>query len=213
MDGSEKGIVELQGIAHNHFQDNGRASFSTDIWTDDATQTAYNVDTMHLIDINFIMHTRVVSYDEFSKSTSHTTAMIHRDFLNSVRPFITCKEENVMVQAADWQEVVKSDAAGNNRGAEGMSSQFEFDLCYCHRISIVINYVLRKQTHQVDGVKQAPIYLFYDESPFVYDTIDALKELVTYMKQMKLDKQLKNKMKQDVATRFDGFHHASVCVR
>jgi NTP pyrophosphatase (non-canonical NTP hydrolase) len=110
----------------------------------------------------------------------------------------------VTVQAADWQVVVKSDAAGNNRGAEGMSSQFELDLCYCHRISIVINYVLQKQTRQVDGVKQAPVYLFYNKSPFVYDTIDASKELVTYMKQTKLNKQLKNKMKQDVATRFDG---------
>ncbi len=99
--------------------------------------------------------------------------------------------------------VVKSDAVGNNRGAEGMSSQFELDLCYCHRISIVINYVLRKQTRQVEGVKQALVYLFYDESPFLYDTIDASKELVTYMKQMKLNKQLKNKMKQDVVTCFD----------
>jgi NTP pyrophosphatase (non-canonical NTP hydrolase) len=85
-----------------------------------------------------------------------------------------------------------------------MSSQFELDLCYCHRISIVINYVLRKQTRQVDGVKQTPVYLFYDESPFVYDTIDDSKELVMYMKQTKLNKQLKNKMKQNVATRFDG---------
>ncbi|CAK9877738.1 unnamed protein product [Sphagnum jensenii] len=85
-----------------------------------------------------------------------------------------------------------------------MSSQFELDLCYCHHISIIINYVLQKQTCQVDGVKQAHVYLFYDESPFVYDTIDASKELVTYMKQTKLNKQLKNKMKQDVVTRFDG---------
>ncbi|KAH9544754.1 hypothetical protein CY35_12G011900 [Sphagnum magellanicum] len=192
MDRFEKGIVKFQGIAHNHFQDNGRASFSTDIWTDDATQTTYSADTMHLIDVNFIMHAHVVSCDEFSKGTSHTAAAIHRDFLNSVFPFITWKEENVMVQAADWQVVVKSDATGNNRGVEGMSLQFELDLCYCHRISIVINYVLRKQTRQVDG------------SAFVYDMIDASKELVTYMKQTKLNKQLKNKMKQDVATRFDG---------
>ncbi len=63
-----------------------------------------------------------------------------------------------------------------------MSSQFELDLCYCHHISIIIKYVLRKQTCQVDGIKQAPSYLFYDESPFVYDTIHASKELVTYMK-------------------------------
>jgi hypothetical protein len=37
MDHSEKGIVKLQSIAHNRFQDNGRASFSTDIWINDAT--------------------------------------------------------------------------------------------------------------------------------------------------------------------------------
>jgi hypothetical protein len=101
MDRSEKGIVKLQGIAHNHFQDNGRASFSTDIWTNDAMQTAYRADTMHLIDVNFIMHAHVVSCDEFSEGTSHIAAAIHRDFLNSVRPFITWKEENVTVQVTD----------------------------------------------------------------------------------------------------------------
>jgi hypothetical protein len=95
MDCSEK------GIAHNHFQDNGRASLSTDIWTDDATQTAYNADTMHLIDVNFIMHARVVSCDEFSEGTTHTATTIHCDFFNSVRSFITWKEENVTVQATD----------------------------------------------------------------------------------------------------------------
>ncbi len=78
-----------KGIAHNHFQDNGRASFSTDIWTDDATQTAYNADTMHLIDVNFIMHTHVVSCDEFNEGMSHTATVIHRNFLNNVRSFIT----------------------------------------------------------------------------------------------------------------------------
>jgi hypothetical protein len=83
---------------------------------------------MHLIDVNFIMHARVVSCDEVNEGTSHTAAMIHHDFLNSVRPFITWKEENMTVQVVDWQVVVKSDATGNNRGAEGMSSQFELDL-------------------------------------------------------------------------------------
>ncbi|CAK9233214.1 unnamed protein product [Sphagnum troendelagicum] len=72
IDRSEKGIIKLQGIAHNHFQDNGRASYSTDILTDDATQMAYNVDTMHLIDVNFIMHAHIVSCDEFNENTSHT---------------------------------------------------------------------------------------------------------------------------------------------
>ncbi len=101
MDRSEKGIIKLQGIAHNHFQDNGRASFSTDIWTDDATQTAYSANTMHLINVNFIMHARVVSCDEFNEGTSRTATAIHRDFLNSVRPFITWKEENVTIQATN----------------------------------------------------------------------------------------------------------------
>jgi hypothetical protein len=64
---------------------------------DDATQTAYSADTMHLIDVNFIMHARIVSCDEFNEGTSHTAAAIHRDFLNNVRPFITWKEENVTV--------------------------------------------------------------------------------------------------------------------
>jgi hypothetical protein len=100
--------------------------------------------------------------------------------------------------------VVKLDAALNNNGAEGMSLQFELDLCYCHRLSTCINYVLQKQTHVVGGVKQPAAYLFYEESELVFDTIDDAKALVMYMKKTLLNKKLNNKMKQDVATRFDG---------
>ncbi len=49
--------------------------------------------------------------------------------------------------------VVKSDVVSNNNGVEGMSSQFELDLCYCHRLSTCISYVLLKQTRVVSGVK------------------------------------------------------------
>jgi hypothetical protein len=38
----------------------------------------------------------------------------------------------------------------------------------------------------------------------VFDTIDDAKALVTYMKKTFMNKKLNNKMKQDVATRFDG---------
>jgi len=95
----------------------------------------------------------------------------------------------------DWQVVVKSDAASNNNGMEGMSSQFELDLCYCHRMSTCINYVLRKQTHVVGGVKQPAAYLFYEESELIFDTIDDVNELVMYMKKTLLNKKLNNKMK------------------
>jgi hypothetical protein len=100
--------------------------------------------------------------------------------------------------------VVKSDALSNNNRAEGMSLQFELDLCYCHGLSTCINYVLRKQTRMVGGVKQPAAYLFYKESELVFDTIDDAKVLVTYMKKTFLNKKLNNKMKQDVATCFDG---------
>jgi len=99
--------------------------------------------------------------------------------------------------------VVKSDAVPNNNGAEGMSSQFELDLCYCHHLSTCISYVLWKQTCVVGGVKQPVAYLFYEESELVFDTIDDAKALVTYMKKMLMNKKLNNKMKQHVATRFD----------
>jgi hypothetical protein len=80
-----------------------------------------------MINNNWVMHTRVVSCDEFSEGTSHTSPTIHRDFVNSVRLFISWKEDEVMVQVANWQVVVKSDAASNNNRVEGMSSQFELD--------------------------------------------------------------------------------------
>jgi hypothetical protein len=141
------------------------------------------------------MHTHIVSCDEFREGTSHTTPVIHRDFVNNIRPFISWKEDEVTVQVADWQMVVKSDAASNNNKAEGMSSQFELDLCYCHRLSTCISYVLRKQTYVVGGVKQLTAYLFYEESELVFDTIDDAKALVTYMKKTLLNEKLNNKMK------------------
>jgi len=54
-----------------------------------------------MIDDNWVMHVRVVSCDEFSEGTSHTALAIHRDFVNNVRLFISWKEEEVTVQAAD----------------------------------------------------------------------------------------------------------------
>jgi hypothetical protein len=104
----------------------------------------------------------------------------------------------------DWQMVVKSDATSNNNRMEGMSSQFELDLCYCHRLPTCISYVLRKQTRVVGDVKQSATYFFYEESELVFDTIDDAKALVTYMKKMFLNKKLNNKMKQDMVTCFDG---------
>ncbi len=91
----------------------------------------------------------------------------------------------------------------NNNEAEGMSSQFELDLCYCHRLSKCISYVLRQQTRVVGGVKQSATYFFYEKSELVFDTIDDAKVLVTYMKKTLLNKKLNNKMKQDVAMHFD----------
>jgi hypothetical protein len=56
----------------------------------------------------------------------------------------------------------------------------------------------------VGGVKQPAAYFFYEKSELVFDTIDDAKALVTYMKKTHLNKKLNNKMKQDVAMRFDG---------
>ncbi len=53
------------------------------------------------------------------------------------------------------------------------------------------------------GAKPPTTYFFYEESELVFDTIDDAKALVTYMNKMLLNKKLNNKMKQDVATRFD----------
>jgi len=55
----------------------------------------------------------------------------------------------------------------------------------------------------VGSVKQPATYFFYEKSELVFDTIDDAKALVTYMKKTLLNKKLNNKMKQDVAMRFD----------
>jgi hypothetical protein len=42
-----------------------------------------------MIDDNWVMHARIVSCDEFSEGTSHIAPAIHRNFVNSVRLFIS----------------------------------------------------------------------------------------------------------------------------
>jgi hypothetical protein len=54
-----------------------------------------------MIDDNWVMHARVMSCDEFGEGMSHTTPMIHHDFVNNARPFISWKEDEVIVQAAN----------------------------------------------------------------------------------------------------------------
>jgi hypothetical protein len=54
-----------------------------------------------MIDNNWVMHAHVVSCDELNKGTSHTAPMIHRNFVNNVHPFISWKEDEVTLQAAD----------------------------------------------------------------------------------------------------------------
>jgi hypothetical protein len=55
-----------------------------------------------MIDANWVMHARVLSCDEFNEGTSHTVLAIHRDFVNSVRSFISWKEDEVTVLVVDW---------------------------------------------------------------------------------------------------------------
>ncbi len=45
----DKGVLKLQVILRKHFIDNGRIAFSTDIWTNNATQTAYSANTWSTI--------------------------------------------------------------------------------------------------------------------------------------------------------------------
>ncbi len=47
----------------------------------------------------------------------------------------------------------------------------------------------------VGNIKQPAAFLFYEKSELVFDMIDDVKVLVTYMKKMLLNKKLNNKMK------------------
>jgi hypothetical protein len=42
-----------------------------------------------MIDDNWVMHTHVMSCDEFNEGMNHTVPAIHRNFVNNVRPFIS----------------------------------------------------------------------------------------------------------------------------
>jgi len=93
----DKGVLKLHVILRKHFIDNGHVAFSTDIWTDNATHTTYSANTLHMINNNWVMHACVVSCDEFSEGTNHTVLVIHRNFVNNVRPFTSWKEDKVTV--------------------------------------------------------------------------------------------------------------------
>ncbi len=177
------------------------AGCTLDIWTEPLTSIAYMSVTMHYIDAAFKHYARTLQVDQFPE-VSHTAVAILKTFKQCIIPFTG--EFDSMNGPVKEQIRVTTDHASNNCGQDGLPSEFQWNGCADHLISTCVSFVLDKRTNIVNIKKSNLYYQFYANAPAVFDMLDNCKALVTYMKRVRLNKQLTPKLKQAVATRWDG---------
>ncbi len=190
-------IAELQA----HFQDRMDAGCTLDIWTEPLTSIAYMSVTMHYIDAAFKHNACTLQVDQFPE-VSHTAVAILKTFKQCIIPFTG--EFDSMNRPVKEQIRVTTDHASNNCGQDGLPSKFQWNGCADHSISTCVPFVLDKRMNIINGKKSNLYYQFYANAPAVFDMLDNCKALVTYVKRVGLNKQLTSKLKQVVATRWDG---------
>ncbi len=177
------------------------AGCTLDIWTEPLTSITYMLVTMHYIDAAFKHYARTLQVDQFPE-VSHTAVAILKTFKQCIIPFTG--EFDSMNGPVKEQIRVTTDHASNNCGQDGLPSEFQWNGYVDHSISTCMSFILDKRTNIVNGKKSNPYYQFYANAPAVFDMLDNCKALVTYVKRVGLNKQLMPKLKQAVATRWDG---------
>jgi hypothetical protein len=197
--------LKVMTLVQEHFRDRLRAGFTTDIWTEDKSSLSFMATTIHFIDCYFKLHSRVLYCGEFTHGSSHTAPAILDAFDESIKLYRSWVPVNAADPgcAMDNQIILKTDSASNNCGAEGLPSRYEWDPCMCHRESTALSDVFGKVVRTINGKRQPPVYVFYNESPLIFDCLDHVKALITYLKQSKINGELSKKTQQGCPTRWD----------
>ncbi|OAE22810.1 hypothetical protein AXG93_496s1050 [Marchantia polymorpha subsp. ruderalis] len=87
--------------------------------------------------------------------------------------------------------------------ADGIPSLYGWLPCCDHIISTILTTIIDKRTRMIEGKKSAPFYEFYHLALELFDTIDQVKALVTYVKQANLQDEIAKTLKQENVTRWN----------
>ena len=185
--------LKLKTSLELHFESGGHAAFTTDLWTDDMKKISYSSVTVHYIDKHWKLHDRTMAVAEFTVP-SHTADAVRENFTNCLSLF----------GVEDWDRCkVVSDDGSNNTGQLGIETLFDRIPCSDHKLGVIMGKILQKWVQTVDGVKQPPVYRHADRIPEIFTMIDAVKDLVKYVKQAELQDELDTTVKQENATRWN----------
>jgi hypothetical protein len=148
----------------------------TDLWTDNDSKKSYISVMLHCINKYFRLHDRTLAVREFD-GESHTAPNILANFNDIIELFITL-DDKIRTDLI----VVNTDNASNNGGVGGLESEYMRILCANHKVDTCISYVLKKRTHEINGVRLPAFYEFEKEAPLVFNEITNCKKAVTAAK-------------------------------
>ncbi|BBN19838.1 hypothetical protein Mp_8g14090 [Marchantia polymorpha subsp. ruderalis] len=146
---------------------------TTDISTDDINKVSFLSVTVHFINDKFTRH--------------------HRTLACSLFPGPHHGSEVIVVR----------DRGSNMHSADGIPSLYGWIPCCDHIISTILTTIMDKRIRMVEGKKSAPLYELYHLALELFETIDQVKALVTYVKQANLQDEIAKTLKQENATRWN----------
>jgi len=196
----DSALESLLEDCKDHVADGLMMGATTDLWTDDDSKKSYISVTLHRIDEYFRLHDRTLAVREFD-GESHTAPNILTNFNDIIEPFIMLDDE-IRTDLI----VVNTDNASNNGGAGGLESKYTRILCADHKVDTCISYVLKKRTHEINGVRLPAFYEFEEEAPLVFNQITNCKKAVTAAKQGSFHKNISPKLQQEIVTRWYGLY-------
>ncbi len=196
----DSALESLLEDCKDHVVDGLMMGATTDLWTDDDSKKSYISVTLHRIDEYFRLHDHTLAVREFD-GESHTAPNILTNFNDIIEPFIMLDDE-IRTDLI----VVNTDNASNNGGAGGLESKYTRILCADHKVDTCISYVLKKRTHEINGVRLPAFYEFEEEAPLVFNQITNCKKAVTAAKQGSFHKNISPKLQQEIVTRWYGLY-------
>ncbi|PTQ37542.1 hypothetical protein MARPO_0056s0021, partial [Marchantia polymorpha] len=171
-----------------HLAEGIQIGSTTDIWTNDINKVFFLSVTVHFIDDEFTLHHRTLACSPFPGP--HHGSDVLEKYEGILQKFGINKYDQV---------TVVTDRGSNMHSADGIPSLYGWIPCCDHIISTILTMIIDKRTRMVEGKKSAPFYEFYHLALELFDTIDQVKVLVTYVKQANLQDEIAKTLNVDEA--------------
>ncbi|BBN02288.1 hypothetical protein Mp_2g14090 [Marchantia polymorpha subsp. ruderalis] len=178
---SNAGREILTAALKAHLAEGIQIGSTTDIWTDDINKVSFLSVTVHFIDDEFTLHHRTLACSPFPGP--HHGCDVLEKYEGVLRKFGINRYDQV---------TVVTDRGSNMHSADGIPSLYGWIPCCDHIISTILT-----TTRELEWLK------FYHLALELFDTIDQVKALVTYVKQANLQDEIAETLKQENATRWN----------